>query len=117
MKLSRGNRKLKQGYLIWNLPAVKTCPGSTAICRKLCYARKAERVYPDVLPCRMSNYHDSKKESFTDDMIMLIEKTLKTYKKFNGYFRVHESGDFYNQKYLDSWFKIVAQFPEIKFLA
>jgi hypothetical protein len=115
--LSKGNRKMNQGFLIFNLPAQKTCPGATAICKKNCYAKKAERAYPAVLPCRNANLTASKSEDFTLDMISLIEKTVKGYKAFRGFFRIHESGDFYSQRYLDSWKAIAYRFPEIKFLA
>jgi hypothetical protein len=31
--------------------------------------------------------------------------------------RIHESGDFYNQKYLDKWVEIAKRFPDIIFTA
>ena len=117
MQLSKGNKKMTNGFLIWNLPARKTCPGCTAICCKACYAMKAERMYPSVLPSRERNLIDSKKETFTKDMIQLIEKQIKGFKGFNGYFRIHESGDFYNQAYLDAWKSIAKHFPNVRFLA
>jgi hypothetical protein len=33
------------------------------------------------------------------------------------YFRIHESGDFYNQEYYDKWIQIINSFPNIHFLA
>jgi hypothetical protein len=117
MVISKGNRKMNKGFLIWNLPAIKTCPGSTAICRKECYARKAERQYPDVLPSRNRNLTASKTARFSDDMVAHIGKLITGYKSFKGFFRIHESGDFYSQVYLNSWKFIAASFPAVKFLA
>ena len=48
MLLQKGNRKLPKTTLIFNLPAIESCPASTEECRKWCYARKAERQYPVV---------------------------------------------------------------------
>ncbi len=36
--LQHGNSKLGRAIHVWSIPAVDTCPGSTAVCRKLCYA-------------------------------------------------------------------------------
>ena len=100
---------------MWSLPAGKTCPGSTSLCRDKCYARKAERQYPSVLPCRAQNYIDSKKSSFSHNMIALIKKSPAV--RRHKLFRIHESGDFYSQAYLQKWIKICAALPEIQFLA
>ena len=121
-----GNKKLrntdKVRFMIWNLPAVKTCPFRTEMCEKSCYARKAERVYPSVLPSRERNYNDSLQADFVDRMIYTIEKELAT-KKYKGkltVFRIHESGDFYNLEYTEKWVRIAEYFennPNIVFLA
>lgn len=121
-----GNRKLRNTdkirFMIWNLPAVKTCPFRTAMCEKSCYARKAERVYPQVLPSREKNYNATLSPDFVDNMIFTIEKELST-KKYNGkltIFRIHESGDFYNLEYAKKWVAIARHFENdrrIKFLA
>lgn len=121
-----GNKKLQNGdkirFIIWNLPAVKTCPFRTALCEKSCYARKAERVYPSVLPAREKNYIASLQADFVENMIFTIEKELSS-KKYNGklaVFRIHESGDFYNLEYTEKWIAIARHFENdnrIKFLA
>lgn len=121
--LSEGNMKLarndKEYFLIWNLPAVTTCPNRTAMCEKACYARKAERLYPQVLPCRENNFDLSRKSSFTYDMIHTIRYYLGLKKNIGKkcYFRIHESGDFYNQNYTNAWIYIASQLPEVTFLA
>ena len=60
VSLSTGNEKLisdeNTRFLIWSIPAVKTCPFRTEHCEEACYAVKAETAYPDVLPAREYNY-------------------------------------------------------------
>lgn len=129
LTLSTGNKKLvgdsNNAFLIWNLPAIKTCPYSTKLCRKYCYAMKAERMYENTRISREEQLEDSKKDSFITDMTNTIKyylekKSLKENKKMkekNVYFRIHESGDFYSQEYFDKWIMIAKNFPEINFLA
>lgn len=123
---ANGNRKLRNTentrFIIWNLPAVKTCPFRTAMCEKSCYARKAERIYPQVLPAREQNYIESLSRDFVPNMIYTIETELNK-KKYIGktcVFRIHESGDFYNLEYTQKWIEIAKHFinnPDIIFLA
>ena len=110
---SMGNKKLDKSILIFNLPSGKTCPNCKD-CLSTCYARKAEKLYPSVLPCRESNYQSSLKSSFMDDMILIIDKAIKY-----GItaVRVHESGDFYSFKYAMAWGSIADHFPRLKFFA
>lgn len=122
--LSTGNKKLKSSkevkFLIFNLPAIKTCPFATEHCKALCYARKAEKMYPGCLPCREKNFMESKKESFVNDMTEVINNYVsrKAYKAAEKiFFRIHESGDFYNQEYFDKWVQIAKVFPNVTFLA
>lgn len=123
IKLSEGNRKLKSDdnsfFLIWNLPAVTTCPGRTAECERLCYARKAERQYPAVLPSRERNLEASKRDDFVQGMTEAIRKEVNR-KKNSGkqcFFRIHESGDFYSTEYFQKWQDIADALPEVIFLA
>lgn len=121
-----GNRKLRNTdsvrFLIWNLPAVRTCPFRTLMCEKSCYARKAERLYPQVLPARETNYQMSLRDDFAEHMIDTIEYHLAS-KAFAGkkvIFRIHESGDFYNREYAQKWIDIARYFENdmrITFLA
>lgn len=130
---TNGNRKLKNDattrFIIWNLPAVKTCPFRTAMCEKSCYARKAERVYPQVLPSRERNYEESLRATFVEDMIYTINSTIfdargrmrKAYRGKQIVFRIHESGDFYNYEYVSKWLEIIRYYeeclPQLRFVA
>lgn len=123
---TNGNKKLRNTenvrFMIWNLPAVKTCPFATEMCKTSCYARKAERVYPTVLPSREQNYNDSLSVNFVYNMIHSIEKLLngKAYNGKKAIFRIHESGDFYSLDYVRKWVQICKHFENdsrIEFVA
>lgn len=111
LNMSRGNEKLvsndKVLFLVWNLPAVITCPFRTAHCESKCYARKAEQAYPDCLPSRKRNFTESKKSDFVDRAIFTILSAIRFDKKHRKIVvRIHESGDFYNQEYTNKWIAI-----------
>jgi hypothetical protein len=123
LTLSRGNTKLvsteDKQFLIWNLPAQSTCPFATEQCKHSCYAMKAQRMYPSVCKSREEQFNDSCKDTFVTDMVNTINYyiNLKSIKNKEVYFRIHESGDFYNQRYYDNWIQIINNFPNIHFLA
>lgn len=106
--ISPGNRRMN--IPTWSLPAGRTCPNSTPSCHKYCYAKKAEKVYKNPKESRERNLKASLKKNFPKKMIEKIQKLKKTY------FRIHEAGDFYNQKYLDKWIEICEAIPEKTFL-
>ncbi|HDR8014960.1 TPA: hypothetical protein QCY70_004928 [Bacillus cereus] len=117
-KISTGNMKVKDTF-IWSLPPLKTCPGATAACKKSCYAKKAYLAYPSAKKAWEHNdlltWHADFVEIITNWLNGELNSRRKT-SKFK-YFRIHESGDFYNQRYLDQWKEIARRFPGIKFLA
>lgn len=123
--VSTGNEKLVSNksvlFLIWNIPARVTCPYATEHCKELCYAVKAENVYPDCLPSRQRNFDFSRSELFVPYMIEFIKIKLNHLKAGRKIaFRIHESGDFYNQEYVKKWLQIINYFKEdkrIKFMA
>lgn len=104
-----GNRKLPKTIGIFNLPHRITCPGATAWCKAHCYAQKAERMYKQVLPYRHWNFLMSKRKDFVE----LVNKELARAHKTTV--RIHESGDFYNQAYVDKWYAIMKANPNIHF--
>ena len=116
ISLSHGNKKLKEsdrvGFLIWNLPAVVTCPFATDHCIDFCYARKAENMYPDALPSRQKHFDISRQSDFVDRMIYTIDAELsrQKYRNKKVVFRIHESGDFYNRAYAEKWLAIARHY-------
>jgi len=108
--ISKGNRKLDKSIGIFNLPSGMTCPGAGK-CREICYAKKAERMYPGCLPCRMRNFNETRDDDFAKDMISQIKRAKVKV------FRIHESGDFYDQVYLDKWIEVAKEMGDVKFYA
>jgi len=108
--LSAGNKKLDKSIAIFNLPAGKQyscgcdCPG--------CYAKKAQYLYPQVLPCRIKNWEASKSNNF---VTMFCEALNKAIKAGCTVVRLHESGDLYSLDYVYKLEEIAAKYPEIKF--
>lgn len=108
--ISRGNTKLSSAVGIFNLPAVKTCPNCKS-CASSCYAWKAEKIYPMVLPCRERNYEASRSPHFVPMVVELVKSMSRSLR----YFRIHESGDFYSAEYARKWEEIASALPEIQF--
>lgn len=117
-KFSSGNSKLvpneQTAFLIWNLPYKITCPYATELCKSICYAKKAEDLYPDCNPSRNRNFEFSRTAEFTAWAIALISKKLQNCKKKGKKLvvRIHESGDFYNDEYFLKWMYICTQFEQ-----
>ncbi len=109
--ISDGNKKLvpnkETAFLIWNIPAVVTCPFKTKMCSSACYAIKAEKAYKQVLPSRKDNLKMSLLPSFVDDMTDIILNKARKTRKPRLIVRIHESGDFYNKAYADKWLQII----------
>ena len=121
IKLSYGNKKLKANkrvtFLVWNIPAVITCPHRTPNCEHFCYALKAEKQYPSCKAARYSHLYDiAQQADFVDRMIFTIQAELDRPKNSGKkvVFRIHESGDFYNMTYVNKWLKIMDYFKDNK---
>lgn len=119
--ISDGNKKLISDnvtrFLIFSLPAEKTCPFATAHCKEACYAKKAEKAYPDCLPAREKNLAFSKTDEFVPFMVEALHyiASLKAYRNAEHItVRIHESGDFYSYEYLKKWLDIANACKDIK---
>ena len=104
--ITNGNTKVKA--MIFDLPAVTTCKEEC----KGCYALKAQKRFPNVRKKREANYDYSNSQYFVSDMCGDIGINKK-----HEYFRIHSSGDFYCQDYVDKWVTIIKDFPRVKFYA
>lgn len=104
--IKKGNSKIHKSCNVFNLP--------TSVCGldcKKCYARKAEKRFPAVLEARNRNLEAAESDSFIVDMVIEIERSS------NKMFRIHESGDFYSQPYIDKWINIVSICDWVQFYA
>lgn len=130
LKFSNGNAKLK-GIFIFNLPAGWSCPFASACAAKTdpttgklsdgqfaqfrCYAAMQEATYSPARRARWRNFNLLKNKS-KSEMAALIEESLPT-KRVNSVYRVHSSGDFFNQNYFDAWMEVAKRNPRVLFYA
>lgn len=126
IRFQSGNKKLAAddsiAFIIFSLPAVLTCPGATVECMRNCYARRDER-FTSVRSSRIINYLISKRDDFEQVLENAIRNQLYTRrgdlrKRYQGreiVFRIHESGDFYSDRYMLAWFHVAAKFPDVTF--
>ena len=88
LKLMDRNNKSKATdqvhFMLWNLPAISTCPYATELCKKHCFAANQENGYnPRIISSRSNAYRESLKPQFANDMIQYIEWYLQK-KKVQG---------------------------------
>lgn len=103
LEMSYGNKKLPSNTAILNMGSAKTCAskrlGLCKVC-KICYANKAEKLYPNVLPYRnrQAKYWSKRKaETISADIIADVNRKRNPVTRF----RFSESGDFRSQKDVD----------------
>jgi hypothetical protein len=107
LEMSNGNSKIGNNTLIFNMGSALNCPSKAlGLCKVLnergeccCYAGKAERLYPQVLPYREkqhSYWSECTAEQFVADFDAQLDKSnaLRTRVRF---FRFNEAGDFHSQ--------------------
>ena len=136
LKFSKGNKKLSNDTLILSLPAGLTCPGSNT-CKAFvtlkddkrtlnrgveseftCFAASEELRYPNVYKSRRYNYELINSYVVKKDingLTNLLNDSLQAKKKNIKKFRIHESGDFYNEIYLEAWLNVARLNKDIKF--
>ena len=104
------NRKLARSIGILNQPEGVTCPGSTQLCKEVCYAAKSGRMYKTAQAKRFGNLIASQSATFVDDLVAEIRDHELRQVRF------HEAGDVYNQAYLDRLYEVCRQLPDVSFL-
>ena len=127
LKWTEGNAKLLktsgESYRVlgFGLPADmtfeggNTCPGANA-CRGVCYAKQGRYLMANVRDARLHNFNAFQsrgKLGFIGDAIADLTRYAKRY----NVVRLHDSGDFFSQDYLDAWKAIACAFPAIIFYA
>lgn len=108
--LTEGNAKLSNEIAIWSVIAKKEVCGM--VC-KGCYAIKAQngRHGKSITPSRERKYSFSQSNEFIDTILASIVKLDKKY------VRIHESGEFYSQEYINKWCYIATSLPGVTFVA
>jgi len=95
-----------------DINGVNSCPGALA-CRGVCYAKQGTYLFKNVREARFFNLQASTLPEFRD---MLINDLAQIVKKYNCV-RIHDSGDFHSQAYLDAWKDAARFFPNVTFYA
>lgn len=107
LKWSFGNSKLeKTGTVSFNLPAVDSCP-QAGICASVCYATQGAYSWPAVRKAREFNFTLAKRDPAAFEAFLLADLARIKHRSI----RIHDSGDFFCQVYLDSWFRAAAANP------
>lgn len=91
--LVAGNGKLSAGVFHFDIPAVTTCPGRSALCENKCYANRGRFMYPVVQDRLVWNYAQSKLSNFADRMVDEL------YRKGVLLCRFHVAGDLFSPGY------------------
>ena len=119
LRWSFGNEKLKKlDTVSFNLPAFRSadgfavCPKAGA-CASMCYARQGRYIMPSVQAAREFNL-----AIVRADLAAFERQALTDLARIkNRIVRVHDSGDFFSQEYMDTWFRIATAYPGKKFYA
>jgi hypothetical protein len=106
----------------FGLPSGKnySCPGETAICAKVCYAGKLEKIYKGVKTVLLHNWELLKDadqltmESLLSDMVADFVKDCDK-RSAEKLFRIHWDGDFFNDTYTNAWRNVINDNPNIQF--
>jgi len=106
----------------FGLPAGReySCPAQTAICARICYAGKLEKIYPSVRTNLMHNWemlkdadHDTM-ESLLDEMIVEFKAECDKWEAPKE-FRIHWDGDFFSSEYAFAWKHVILNHPDVRF--
>jgi len=111
MKLNKNTKIAKSdGFWNWPLPAGTTCP-KAGECKGFCYAMKGNYTrFSAVKDSHRRNYNWTLGCSFVPKMIKHIQAKRKC-----TAVRIHDSGDFYDQTYLEDWTAIAKACPDVHF--
>lgn len=105
------NSKLGNRVGATSLPALVTCPGKTSYCSKVCYATKGFFRFNRVGKSLADNFEAAQQNDFVVKVRKEITRTRVTA------FRIHPSGDFYSNEYIQKWIDIITGAPSVKFWA
>lgn len=119
IKWVKGNRKLaKLATVGFGIPAFrsldgfKTCP-MAGKCAGVCYARQATYTWPATVAAREHNL-----ELVRFHLAEFVAQAIADLSRSKAEtVRVHDSGDFFSQEYLDAWFTIARETPGKVFYA
>ena len=113
-KLRKTSKAIGLKVMNFGIPAFedsegrRTCPFAGS-CADFCYAQKGAYVWSNVAPAFKWRYDQTKSATFVDDMVSEIVR------KKADMVRVHDSGDYYSNEYIDKWMAIAEALPHVRF--
>lgn len=110
LPLRYSNDKLGEEIYHWSMPAEKTCPGHTEPCKD-CYALKGNYRRPNVANSLELNDEARHATDWT------VRVTSQIQVQYIRYVRIHASGDFDTNEYINKWIEIVTRRPNTVFWA
>jgi hypothetical protein len=116
IKVSNGNLKIGRDTLIFNMAPAHNCiSDKKGYCRvsNICYAKRSEIRYKQVLPFRMAQekiWRTVSSEDFIENLKTIIKRKRIHKIKF---IRFNESGDFKGQSDINKLIKIARGLPKI----
>lgn len=117
--LEQGNSKIGfrsiefEKVWVWNLPPVVSCPGSSKWCLSHCYnADQREDKFP--IQSWLQNWSSYLQFREQTEAYILNELNSSNAKSI---MRIHSSGDFFSNDYIEMWINIVSSRPSVMFWA
>ncbi|MBX9583467.1 MAG: hypothetical protein K2X87_24465 [Gemmataceae bacterium] len=107
--MAAGNGKLGQAIHHFDLPAITTCPGRSAVCTRVCYAAKGRFLTGPVRERLRWCLRQSRQPGFAARI------TAEIRRKGALVVRVHVAGDFYNPGYAAAWLAVFRACPATRF--
>jgi hypothetical protein len=106
---TQGNGKVGSSIHLWSIPAIGTCPGSTELCRSVCYADSGRFALRGVRGRLDWCYRQAIREDFVPRMVGEIRR------KGVLVLRLHVWGDFFSREYAEKWLSVMRQLPRVRF--
>lgn len=121
LRWSNQNPKVRKlGGVTFGIPALKaedgfaTCP-QAGRCSTICYARQSKYEMPVVKGAREFNLRFIRERGLRRFVEAACDDLAR--KRSLRFVRVHDSGDFFSQEYLDSWYEIASRNETKAFVA
>lgn len=106
----------------FGLPSGISCPGATAVCKKICYAAKIETRYTNVRTVMHHNF-DLLRNADVNTAVSLLDEMItefvidSTRRNAPLFFRIHFDGDFFSLDYARAWAEVIRRHPQVRFWA
>ena len=101
----------------WSLPAHRACPRANGTICDSCYAAKGCYQYATTRHAQDVRFRWTVDSMRTVEGLMLWIDTMVTAIAETGcrYFRVHDSGDMFSNRYAQAWLEVCIRLPHVKF--